>query len=142
MIVLDTNVISEVLRDSPDRNVLSWLDLQNPLDLYLTSITMAEMEYGMRTLPDGKRRQKLGHALHAIFEQDFHGRVLSFDMAAARLFGIRMAAARSSGKAVGQSDGMIAAIALAQDRCSVATRDRGPFEAMGVDANDPWQVQQ
>lgn len=139
MIILDTNVISEFLRDKPRQEVVAWLDLQDPLDLYLTSVTMAEMEFGLRIMPAGKRRENLGRALHGLFDREFHGRVLAFDADAARLFGIHMATARSSGSTVGQSDGMIAAIALANRRCPVATRDRGPFEAMGTATIDPWQ---
>lgn len=140
MIVLDTNVISEILRQKPDANVLNWLDLQDPTTLYLTSITLAEMEYGVRAMPGGKRRDKLEHAIRGIFEQDFSGRVLSFDEASARSFGIHMAQARSSGRAIGQSDGMIAAIALSNGHCSIATRDMAPFEAMGANVINPWQV--
>ncbi len=138
MIILDTNVISETMKSKPDRNVLSWLDLQNPNDLYLTSVTVAELELGVQVMPTGKRRNLLQSSITALIERDFHSRILSFDLPAARMFASHIAAARRAGHGVGMNDGLIAGIALAQGKCAVATRDRSPFEAMNVDVVDPW----
>lgn len=138
MIILDTNVISKTLRDNPAIAVLNWMDLQDPSSLFLTTVTMAEMEYGMRTMPRSKRREALGTALYGIFELQFRQHILSFDHEAARLFGIHMAAAKLSGHSISQSDVMIAAIALAHRPCQVATRDATPFAAMGVEVLNPW----
>jgi len=138
MIILDTNVISEPLRKKPDPKVIEWLDEQDPSGLYLTAITLAEMEYGLWVLPSGKRRNDLHNAITEIRETDFRGRILDFDAKAAIFYGGHMATARSAGKAVGELDGMIAAIALRNDRCRVATRDVEPYQAMQIEVINPW----
>lgn len=140
MIILDTNVISEPLRPQPNPNVINWLDGQDPSQLFVTSITQAEMEYGLWDLPLGKRRASLHNAITELFEVDFRGRVLAFDTMAALMFGGNIAAARHAGKAVGDMDGLIAAIAISNDRCAVATRDKSPFEAMGIKVINPWKA--
>lgn len=140
MIILDTNVISEPLRPQPNPNVIDWLDSQDPSQLFVTSITQAEMEYGLWDLPLGKRRASLHNAITELFEVDFRGRILGFDTMAALMFGGNIAAARHAGKAVGDMDGLIAAIAISNDRCAVATRDERPFEAMGIKVINPWKA--
>lgn len=139
MIILDTNVLSETFKQNPDKNVIEWLDIQKATDLYITTITLAEMEYGMLCLPNGKRREALFEAINGSRTVEFQGRILPFDEQSSLFYGKWMAQARSSGKAVSQSDGMIAAIAIAADNCPVATRDVSPFHAMGVNVINPWK---
>ncbi len=135
MIILDTMVLSELFRPQPDPDVINWLDHQLPNDLFVTAVTQAEMEYGLRMMPEGKRRLQLHNGVTELFEVDFSGRVLPFDSRAALMFGTNIATVRLKfGKsAVKDMDGMIAAIAISHDRCPVATRDRRPFELMGVE---------
>jgi len=139
MIILDTNVISEPLKLNPNPKVIEWLDDQDPSRLFVTAITQAEMEYGLWNLPTGKKRANLHNAITELFEVDFRGRILPFDTKAALMFGGQIAAARQSGRAVSDLDGMIAAIAISNDRCPVATRDASPFEAMKIEVIDPWK---
>ena len=139
MIILDTNVISEPLRPQPDSNVINWLDNQDPRELYVTAISQAEMEYGLWDLPPGKRRGSLHNAITELYEVDFRGRILDFGSMAALMYGGNIATARHRGKAVGDMDGLIAAIAISNDRCAVATRDESPFKAMGLKVINPWK---
>ncbi len=140
MIILDTMVLSEPLRPNPDSAVINWLDDQLPGEIYTTAINQAEMEYGLWALPQGKKRGRLHNALTELFEVEMKGRILPFDSMAAHMFGGHIAAVRQRlGKdAVKDMDGMIAAIAISNNRCQVATRDEGPFRAMGVDVINPW----
>ena len=138
MIILDTNVISEPLRAKPDPGVIEWLNSHDPARLFITAITRAEMEYGVRCLPNGKRRQKLTDAITELFEVDFRGRILPFDEKAALMFGNHVTAARQAGRAVSDMDGMIASISISHDRCPIATRDASPFEAMQIAVINPW----
>ena len=140
MIILDTMVLSEPFRPRPNPTVIAWLDRQLPGELFVTAISQAEMEYGVWAMAEGRRRAKLHRGITELFEVDFSGRVLSFDTRAARMFGASIASARQTHgrEAVGDLDGMIAAIAIAHDRCPVATRDGRPFALMGIEAVDPW----
>ena len=140
MIILDTSVISETMRPKPNRGVLAWLDRQAPKNLFLTSISIAEMKYGADTIPKGRRRMALQAAVQSLVNDDFRGRILAFDQTAALLFGEPMASAKAQGFAVGQSDAMIASIVLAQKNCSIATRDTAPFEVMEVKVINPWKT--
>ncbi len=138
MIILDTNVLSETQRPNPDPKVLAWLDAQAPTSLYLTAITVGELMFGVYSLAPGTRRTRLLEALVTIIEDDFRGRILAYDEAAARIYGEQIGAARRGGITIGQADGQIAAIALAHGAATVATRDRKPFVAMRLDVIDPW----
>ncbi|WP_299682533.1 type II toxin-antitoxin system VapC family toxin [uncultured Roseobacter sp.] len=142
MIILDTMVLSEPMKPKPDPSVISWLDEQAPGDLYVTIINKAEMNYGLHNLPDGARKDALRGAVIGLFVDDFAGRVLSFGSDAAEQFGIHIARVRRKhGKDyVKDLDGMIAAIALSEVDCKVATRDVRPFEAMGVEVINPWDA--
>lgn len=139
MIILDTNVLSEPMRPQPDLGVVRWLDDQIVETLHLTVITVAEMRYGIAELPAGRRRT----ALAARFEDEvlpaFSGRVLSYDVPATRQYAQLRAATRRAGRAMGDLDAIIAAIALTAG-FSVATRDVGAFEAAGVDVLNPWTI--
>ncbi|MCB1810644.1 MAG: type II toxin-antitoxin system VapC family toxin [Candidatus Competibacteraceae bacterium] len=138
MILIDTNVISEPLRKIPDARVVQWIDAQALETLYLSAITVAELRYGIASLPPGKRREGLSDSLETQILPLFAGRVLAFDLAASQAYGDRMAKARSAGLAVSAADGYIAATAVAHGM-RVATRDTAPFEAAGVSVINPWR---
>lgn len=138
MILLDTNVVSEPLRPAPERSVVDWIDAQPLETLFLSAITVAELRFGVATLPAGKRRDTLREGLDNRLLPLFTGRVLSFDLAAAKAYADLMASARSRGIAIGMADGLIAATAAASGM-SVATRDTAPFDAAGVAWINPWE---
>lgn len=137
MIALDTNVVSELMRDVPHPAVLAWLDAQRSSELYLPSVAMAELLFGVEDLPQGKRRA-LERTLGVWLEM-FAGRVLPLDEAAAHAYAKRAVAARRAGRALPVADGYIAAIAAAHGAC-VATRDVRPYQSAGVDAVNPWEA--
>ncbi|WP_445398015.1 type II toxin-antitoxin system VapC family toxin [Zobellella sp. An-6] len=139
MIVLDTNVVSEPLRQAPEARVIEWIDAQTLETLYLSAITVAELRFGMASLPAGKRRDGLQESLEKQILPLFAGRVLPFDMSASKAYGELMAKARAAGLAIGAADGYIAATAAANGMI-VATRDVSPFEAAGVDTINPWEA--
>lgn len=128
MILLDTNIISEALKPGGDPAVLAWLDAQAIETLFLSTITLAELRFGVAAMPAGQRRDILGRELDQRVLPIFEGRVLPFSLAAADAYGELRARARAAGKAISTADGYIAAIAAAHG-FAVATRDVGPFEA-------------
>jgi len=139
MILLDTNVVSEPLRQFPDAQVVAWIDAQ-PLDtLFLSAITVAEMRAGVALLPATKRRAGLQQNLEKRVLPLFAGRVLPFDMGCTQAYAELMAKARASGLAVATVDGYNAAIA-AVNGLTVATRDTGPFVAASVTVINPWEA--
>ena len=137
MIVLDTNVVSEWLRPTPSDAVIEWVSRQMPTDLYLSTITEAEMRYGVEILPEGRRRDKLLNAMEAMFREDFAGRILPFDRAAAQAYATIAASRRTTGQPIRHADCQIAAIAHSSDS-SVATRNVRDFEDCGVRVINPW----
>ena len=139
MIILDTNVLSEVLRSTPDRRVLAWLKEQSPPSLFATTVTRGEILYGIRLLPDGKRRRALWDAARAIFNEDFAERVLSFDNDAADAYAEVGASRRAAGRPISQFDAMIAGVARSRG-ASLATRNAKDFESCGIDVVDPWSA--
>lgn len=141
MIVLDTNVISELWKVEPDSNVLDWIDAQTVETLYLSAITVAEIRFGLATMPEGKRRMIYQDRLEREVLPAFAGRVLSFDLDASRAYAELMARAREAGKAIGKADGYIAAIAHARG-LMVATRDTSPFASAGLKVINPWDIAQ
>lgn len=141
MIVLDTNVISEVIRAQPDRSVASWLTLQPSSSLFITTITQAELLYGLELLPEGKRRRSLTNAVRAILSDEFRGRVLPFDSPAAEAYATITARRRARGKPISAFDAQIAAIAQSRG-AQVATRNVDDFEDCGVQIVDPWRPSQ
>lgn len=136
MIVLDTNVVSEAMKPEPNRAVLAWLNEQVAETLYLSSVTLAELLFGIGALPDGKRKKGLGEALDGLLEL-FDDRVLSFDVDAARHYAELAVKARGAGKGFPTPDGYIGAIAVSR-KFVVATRDTSPFEAAGIAVINPW----
>jgi toxin FitB len=139
MIVLDTNVLSEVLKPAPKPEVLRWLARQEPLAVFTTTITVAEMFYGVEALPNGKRRERLARVVEEILWHDFRGRILSFDENAAKLFAFVATAREAKGRPVSQMDAMIAAICRAH-RATPATRNESGFAHCGISLINPWKA--
>ncbi|QBR04176.1 MULTISPECIES: type II toxin-antitoxin system VapC family toxin [Paraburkholderia] len=137
MIVLDTNVLSELLRPAPEPAVLAWFGRQPRAALFTTTLSRAEMLYGVNLLPAGARREGLAAAIAAIFDVDFAGRVLPFDWDAADAWAVLAAERRLAGQPVSQVDAMIAAIARSRG-AAVATRNVKDFAGCGVDLDNPW----
>jgi predicted nucleic acid-binding protein len=131
VIILDTNVLSEPLRPSPDMQVVQWLDAQIAETLFLTTLTLAEVRFGIAALPSGKRKSGLTDRFEAEVLPLFAGRILAFDEPATREYATLRGRARTAGLAIGDFDALIASIAKAH-RFGVATRDAAPFEAAGV----------
>lgn len=138
MILLDTNVVSEAMKPAPDPQVRAWLNAQASETVYLSSVTLAELLFGIAALPAGRRRRALAQALDGLLAL-FPGRVLPFDAEAARSYAALAIAARSRGRGFPTPDGYIAAIAASRDFI-VASRDTAPYEAAGVQVVYPWRV--
>lgn len=138
MIVLDTNVLSEIIRKNPDESVAAWLETQPLTGLFTTSITQAEMLLGVALLPGGRRRRDIEKAIAGMFDEDFAGRVLSFDEAAARNYAVIAAARRRVGRPIAQFDAQIAAIAHSR-KAILATRNTSDFAGCGVEVVNPWK---
>ncbi|MGL5811096.1 MAG: type II toxin-antitoxin system VapC family toxin [Nocardioides sp.] len=139
MIVLDTNVLSELMGAAPHPAVVAWVDNQAPSTLFVTTLTLAEIRYGIAALPRGKRRILLGEVFEGGIRPLMGDRVLGFDEAASVEYAALRAAARAAGRAIGVADALIAAITAAH-RFAIATRDRAPFEAAGLSVVDPFEV--
>jgi predicted nucleic acid-binding protein len=139
MIVLDTNVISELMRSKPHPSVTAWVSAQPRSSLYTTSVNMAEILYGIAALPEGRRRAALADAAEATFAEDLAGRVLPFDSRAAERYAAIVVARRRAGNPIEAFDAQIAAIALAAS-ASLATRDIGGFAGCGLALIDPWDL--
>ena len=139
MIVVDTNVISELWRVAPSPSVRAWMNAQAVETLYLSAITVAELRFGLAAMPEGKRRSIYQDRLEREVLPAFTGRVLPFDLLASQAYSALMAGAKAAGKAIGKADGYIAAIASVR-ALTVATRDPAPFRAAGLIAIDPWKA--
>jgi hypothetical protein len=140
MIILDTNVVSELMRAEPDRQVVRWVAAQPVRALFTTAITQAEILLGVALLPQGKRRRALESAVEEMFAEDFEGRVLAFDGSAAPSFASVVAKRRQGGRPISQADAQIAAIAACHG-ARIATRNVGDFEECGVGLVNPWEGQ-
>lgn len=138
MIILDTNVVSEMMLPAPAKTVTDWLAAHQSEDLFTTTITQAEILFGIAKLPGGGRRTALFEIADAIFSIDFKARVLPFDTAAAQAFATLAAERRARGRPVGTFDLQVAAIAYSFD-ATVATRNISDFEGFGPDVVNPWQ---
>jgi len=139
MVLLDTNVISELWKATPNPHVLAWIDAQAVQTLYLSAITVAELRFGLAMMPAGKRRTLYQNRLEREVLPIFTERVLPFDLEASQAYADLMAHARGTGKAIVKDDGYIAAIAFAHG-FSVATRDVAPFENAGLSVINPWKT--
>jgi toxin FitB len=137
MIILDTNVLSELMRPHPSTRVVAWVAEQPITEIFTTTITEAEIFYGIELLGRGKRRDQLLAAAEAMFAEDFSGRIFGFDSDAARAFSQIAAQRRALGKPISHADAQIAAIAKVR-RAKLATRNLADFEDCGIDFVDPW----
>jgi predicted nucleic acid-binding protein len=136
MILLDTNVVSEAMKPEPHPSVRDWLDAQAAETLFLSSVTVAELMFGIGALPKGKRKDRLATTLDGVMEL-FESRILPFDTQAARRYADLAVEARKAGKGFPTPDGYIAAIAAAHG-FAVASHDTAAFAAAGLTVIDPW----
>lgn len=137
MIVLDTSVLSELMKREPSPTVIAWIEARTAASMFTTTLTLAEILYGIRLLPSGKRQNEIEEAAWEMFRTDFAGRVLSFDQDAAQAYAQVAALRHQAGRPITQFDAQIAAIALSRDG-AVATRNIADFEGCGLDLIDPW----
>ncbi len=137
MTILDTNVISEAMLSSPDPKVLEWLSAQPREQLFTTTVSLAEILFGLELLPPGKRRRDLLATAETMFAKLFPGRLLAFDDSAARSFPIIAAGRRMRGRPIATFDAEIAAIARVHD-ATLATRNTADFEGCGIRLVNPW----
>ncbi|WP_159818042.1 type II toxin-antitoxin system VapC family toxin [Colwellia sp. 20A7] len=137
MIILDTNIVSEFMTSPPASSVLNWLNHQKVSSLYLTSITVAEINYGLGIMPNGKRKKLLEERFKLFVDSAFKQRILSFDENAAILYGDLMAEKRKIGKPMSCFDGQIAAIARLHSY-SIATRNIKDFTHCQLDLINPF----
>ena len=137
MILVDTNVVSEPLKASGDPRVVDRLDRQPAETLFISTISVSQILFGVAALPPGKRRTRLAEALENEILRLFASRILSFDLEAARAYASLMSGARARGLSISVVDGQIAAIAKANG-FSVATRDESPFRAASLNVVNPW----
>jgi len=136
MIVLDTNIVSEAMKPEPNPAVRAWLNKQSAETLYLSSVTLAELLFGIASIPNGKRKDMLSESLDGLMLL-FKNRILPFDTDAARKYAELAVVARTAGRGFPTPDGFIAAIAASKGY-QVASRDMAPFEAANLDVINPW----
>ena len=137
MIILDTNVISELMRVEPDARVMAWIAEQPMAGLFTTTLTQAEIFYGLALLPEGRRRDDLIAAAQPMFDVDFAGRVLPFDTDAALAYSDISAARKRAGQPISQIDAQIAAIVSSRG-ARLATRNVRDFTDCGINVENPW----
>jgi toxin FitB len=138
MTLLDTNIISEMMKTNPSAKVISWLNQQEITQLFITTITIAEITYGLNALPDGQRRHALQTAFDKTIQVAFQHRTLAFDEPAAYLYGKLMAHRKSLGRSLSVLDGQTAAIAFAKNAV-LATRNIRDFKECGLTLVDPFE---
>lgn len=138
MIIVDTNILSEFMTSPPDTSVLEWLNIQDATTLYLTTISIAEIGFGLRVMPKGQRRQLLENRFEQFVATAFESRILNFDEAAARIYGEVKGYRKEIGRPLSDMDGQIAAIARSNG-FAVATRNTRDFEACGIELINPFE---
>lgn len=138
MIILDTNIISEMMKPLPSTKVKAWMDKQESDDLFITTITIAEISYGLGSLPGGKRRDSLESAFKVTLIEAFKNRILSFDESAAYIYGQLMSNRKSIGKPLSILDGQIAAITHV-NAMFIATHNTCDFSDCGLNVIDPFE---
>jgi predicted nucleic acid-binding protein len=137
MLVLDTNMLSEIMRPEPERKIADWIVRQPSDELFTVAVCQAEILSGLAVMPSGRRRAELEEAARSMFADDFAGRVLPFDIEAAAAYADVFAACRKAGRPSGTIDLMLAAIARVRG-ASVVTRNVADFEGVGVAIVNPW----
>jgi toxin FitB len=139
VIILDTNVISELTRPFPRHGVIAWLDSQPAGETAITAITAAELRYGVRRMPDGRRKTELSEAVNALIDTDFRDRVEPFDVLAADQYADIVATRERAGQPISISDAQIAAICRVMN-AALATRNTSDFTGTGVNLISPWKA--
>lgn len=139
MIVLDTNVISEMMRESPDANVIQWVDAQPVSDLFTTAITVAELLYGISRLSAGRRRTVLSEVFDEMVSTDLRDRVLPFDGTAAGHYADVVTTRERMGRPISMADAQIGAICRSRG-ARLVTRNLSDFVGIGIDVSDPWRL--
>jgi predicted nucleic acid-binding protein len=137
MIILDTNVISALMRSAPDEMVLQWLDRQPESSIWTTSVTVMEIRYGIQMLPAGQRRERMKQEMEAVLREEIEGRHIPFDVGAAERAAILMAERKLRGRPVEFRDTMIAGIVLSRNAV-LATRNTAHFSDLGPRVINPW----
>jgi len=138
MIIVDTNIISEMMKPFPTPCVINWLDNQKPSQLFITTITIAEITYGIHVLPNGNRRRSLETAFNKTIEEAFEHSILSFNKAAAHCYGKIMAQRKLSGRPLSMADGQIAAITFTH-HFTLATRNIRDFVDCEIELINPFK---
>lgn len=139
MIVLDTNVLSELIRPEPHEGVTEWLDSLDAAVVATTAITAAELLYGVARLAAGKRKEQLSEAIRGLIDDDLEGRVKPFDAAAAARYAALVSDRDKAGRPISMADAQIAAICL-ELGATLATRNTSDFKDTGIDLLDPWRL--
>ena len=139
MIILDSNIVSALMREEPDRVIIAWLDLQRRDLLWTTAVTILEIQYGLAVMPMRQRRNQRLAAFGQVIVEDLENRILPFDQTAAEEAATLMASRHRAGRSVEPRDTMIAGIALAQ-RATLATRNVRHFDDLTVPVVDPWHA--
>jgi len=138
MTILDTNVLSELMKRNPNPDVVSWVNNQTSSSLFITSITQAEILYGLELLPDGQRKARLRKTAEEMFDTDFSGRILPFDSNTAGIWANIVSGRKRSGLPISHFDAQIAAICRSYG-AQLATRNTGDFVHCGIKLINPWQ---
>jgi len=139
MIILDTNVLSALMRQDPDSSVVAWLDRQAEKSIWITSVTVMEIEFGLQVLPPGKRRSTLTKSFENMLANEIGGRIAPFDTEAALQAAILMAARRRKGRPGEERDIMIAGVVLSC-HATLATRNTSHFDDLSSPVVNPWTV--
>jgi len=140
MTILDTNVLSELMRSSPSPEVVAWVERNLSSELFISTITQAEILFGIALLPDGKRKNNLKMAAQMMFEKDFDRRILPFDQIAAQHYATIASSRKNSGKPIRLFDAQIAAIAKSRG-AKVSTRNEMDFSNCGITVVNPWKFE-
>jgi predicted nucleic acid-binding protein len=139
VIVLDTNVVSELARPSPNPNVIDWIDAHNSAELVITALTAAEVRAGVALLPSGRRSREIGLRMEVLLTETFAGYVLAFDIDSTSHYADILAARTRAGRTISAVDAQIAAISR-QHQATLATRNIADFAGTGIDLINPWEV--
>jgi toxin FitB len=137
VIVLDTNVISELMRSTPDDRVVNWVDQFPPGDVFITAVTAAELQYGVARLPDDRRKAVLAAHVAELLAEDFESQILPFGVNAAAHYAQIAATREQDGRPISMADAQIAAICRHYD-AELATRNTKDFLGTGIPVHDPW----